>query len=372
MKTINRRVLALTLSLTSLLIAQIALPITSAQSAGRITGTSILNTLLNGKGVPTAKTGENGDFYIDTTTFNMYGPKTNGKWPTPISLKGPSGTNGADGKNGSSITGTTGLQGPQGIQGPQGEQGVQGPKGETGATGPQGPIGLTGSTGATGSAGATGPAGPAGATGPAGPQGVAGPQGIAGANGTNGVDGAAGAKGETGATGAAGAKGDTGATGTQGQQGIQGLKGDTGATGTTNIYFGNISFANQLSGNPGNSTTSNNFGSFTAGKSYLVHLVVYGTNSINSTSIALGFSASIPGSAVTPNATWTVHAANSYRTGTQLYEHTVIADVVIDGTTINTTYNLNVTVSTGTLLGTSDKYLTFSGSYIATLVGTIN
>jgi hypothetical protein len=278
MKTINRRVLALTLSLTSLFIAQIALPITSAQSAGRITGTSILNTLLNGKGVPTAKTGENGDFYIDTTTFNMYGPKTNGKWPTPISLKGPSGTNGVDGKNGSSITGTTGLQGPQGIQGPQGEQGVQGPKGETGATGPQGPIGLTGSTGATGSAGATGPAGPAGATGPAGPQGVAGPQGIAGANGTNGVDGAAGAKGETGATGAAGAKGDTGATGTQGQQGIQGLKGDTGATGDvgpSNAYFVTIgSFLLQTSS--AGSASSTQIGSLASGKNYTFQIALKG------------------------------------------------------------------------------------------------
>ena len=65
---------------------QVVLPITSAESAGRITGTSILNTLLNGKGAPSSKTGENGDFYIDIASFNIYGPKTNGKWPTPISL----------------------------------------------------------------------------------------------------------------------------------------------------------------------------------------------------------------------------------------------------------------------------------------------
>ena len=49
MKTLNRRVLALALTFSSLLIAQISFPITSAESAGRITGTSILNTLLNGK-----------------------------------------------------------------------------------------------------------------------------------------------------------------------------------------------------------------------------------------------------------------------------------------------------------------------------------
>ena len=146
MKTWRKSSIVLALTSLSLLIMQVVLPITSAESAGRITGTSILNTLLNGKGAPSTKTGQNGDFYIDIASFNIYGPKTNGKWPTPISLKGPSGTNGADGKNGSSITGTTGLQGPQGIQGPQGDQGIQGVKGDTGATGQQGPIGLTGAT----------------------------------------------------------------------------------------------------------------------------------------------------------------------------------------------------------------------------------
>ena len=100
--------------------------------------------------------------------------------------------------------------------------------------------------------------------------------------------------------------------------------------------------------------------------------MLFRSNSINSTSVALGFNASIPGSAVTPTVTWTAHAANSYRSGAQLYEHTVIADILIDGSTINTTYNLVVSVVTGTLLGTSDKYLTFTGSYNATLVGTIN
>ncbi len=372
MKIARRRVIALAITISSLFIAQVSLPINSAYSAGRITGNSIINTLLNGKGIPTTKTGLDGDFYIDTTTFNIYGPKVNGKWPSPVSLKG---INGADGKNGSSITGVTGPQGEQGLRGETGAQGPQGIQGLKGETGAQGPIGLTGATGPSGPAGATGPAGPAGSTGPAGAQGVAGPQGIAGTNGTNGVDGAAGAKGETGAQGPQGIqgiKGDTGAQGPKGDTGAQGLKGDTGATGTTNIYYGTISFGAQLSGNAGNSVTSANFGNFGAGKSYLVRLYIYGTNTINSTSISLGFAASVVGASITPTVSWTTHAANSYRGSVQTFEHTIIADVILEAGATNSAYNLNVTVTTGTALGTSDKYLTFSGSYNSTLVGSVN
>ena len=66
---------------------------TPSIAAGR-TNSNVTNTVLNGKGVPSIKLGVNGDFYIDVTTFNIYGPKANNKWPAPISLKGPSGTNG--------------------------------------------------------------------------------------------------------------------------------------------------------------------------------------------------------------------------------------------------------------------------------------
>lgn len=96
--------------------------------------------VLNGINAPSSSTGSNGDFYINTTTNMLYGPKAGGVWPTGTSLVGP-----------------------QGIQGP------------IGLTGPQGIQGLTGPTGATG---------PAGATGPQGTQGIQGPQGNAGINGT--------------------------------------------------------------------------------------------------------------------------------------------------------------------------------------------
>jgi hypothetical protein len=62
------------------------------------------NTLLYGAGPPAAGTGVDGNFYIDTTAHFLYGPKAAGAWPAGTSLVGP--------------------QGPQGIQGIQGPPGA--------------------------------------------------------------------------------------------------------------------------------------------------------------------------------------------------------------------------------------------------------
>ena len=96
---------------------------------------------------PFAGLGRSGDWYIDSTSGVLYGPKANNAWGSGLQLQ-------------------TGQQGPTG------------PVGLTGATGPaNGPTGATGPTGAAsavaGPAGATGPAG-VGATGPTGSQGPAG------------------------------------------------------------------------------------------------------------------------------------------------------------------------------------------------------
>ncbi len=74
-------------------------------------GTSILN----GCEPPGPGTGNDGDFYIDTATSMLYGPKASGAWPTP----------------GTSIVGPAGATGPAGPEGPQGPQGPQGPTGGT-------------------------------------------------------------------------------------------------------------------------------------------------------------------------------------------------------------------------------------------------
>lgn len=58
------------------------------------------STIYSGTGAPASNTGVNGDYYIDLSSGNFYGPKTASGWGTPISLKG---ANGAAGAAGSSI-----------------------------------------------------------------------------------------------------------------------------------------------------------------------------------------------------------------------------------------------------------------------------
>jgi hypothetical protein len=134
---------------------------TTVQAAGR-TSTTVANTILSGTGVPSAKLGLNGDFYIDIKSMNFYGPKANNRWPLPISLKGTTGSvgpSGVDGKNGSSASTTAGTAGAAGSTGPAGIAGSTGPAGSTGGIGASGAIGLTGPAGATGPTGATGASG---------------------------------------------------------------------------------------------------------------------------------------------------------------------------------------------------------------------
>ena len=49
------------------------------------------NTILSGVVAPTNE-GVNGDFYINTATSTIYGPKAGGVWPAGVSLIGPAGT----------------------------------------------------------------------------------------------------------------------------------------------------------------------------------------------------------------------------------------------------------------------------------------
>lgn len=118
---------------------------TKPNSAGRVTA-KVVNTILNGKGAPTTSKGIDGDFYIDTRSLAIYGPKAKGKWPVAQSLQGATGIDGKNGIDGkatvSASTGTT--------------PGATGATGANGATGPAGANGATGATGATGAAGSSG------------------------------------------------------------------------------------------------------------------------------------------------------------------------------------------------------------------------
>jgi hypothetical protein len=186
--------------------------------------------LLNGTIDPQSNIGTPSDFYINTTTNKIFGPKTATGWPANgVSLVGPQGIQGALGATGTQgpigltgATGATGPQGPVGLTGAAGASGPQGPIGLTGATGPQGPIGLTGATGDTGPQGPIGLTGATGATGPHGPVGLTGATGATGPQGPIGLTGATGATGPQGPIGLTGAQGPVGLTGATGANGIDG------------------------------------------------------------------------------------------------------------------------------------------------------
>lgn len=73
------------------------------------------HAILNGTGAPAAGLGEVGDFYMDTSSHTVYGPKTLVGWGTLTSLIGPKGD-----------AGSVGPQGPVGPVGPRGPVGVVG------------------------------------------------------------------------------------------------------------------------------------------------------------------------------------------------------------------------------------------------------
>lgn len=72
------------------------------------------NTVLNGKGKPEDSLGNDGDFYIDTESMQLYGPKDD-SWGEPINIIGPAGKDGNPGLNGESIKGDMGDKGDAGI-----------------------------------------------------------------------------------------------------------------------------------------------------------------------------------------------------------------------------------------------------------------
>lgn len=102
--------------------------LTGPQGIAGLNGKTILNGTLN----PSNSIGTDGDFYINTSSNALFGPKSNGIWGNGLSLIGPQG-----------------LQGVPGVQGPAGPQGNQGVQGQTGAQGIQGTQGLAGIDGRT-------------------------------------------------------------------------------------------------------------------------------------------------------------------------------------------------------------------------------
>ena len=296
-------------ALLTMLITAIATSETYA--AGR-TAKSIANTVLSGAGVPAKSLGIDGDFYIDTKSMNMYGPKKNNSWPLPVSMRGPQGPTGAAGSDGKNGTSGAVSAGTAGAAGPQGPAGPAGPKGETGATGPAGPAGSN-----------TGTAGPAGP------------------------------------------KGDTGATGAQGP------KGDAGAAGAVNINYGALTFGSLINGVAGSSAVSTQFGTFVAGRSYVVDVLIYATNAdVPPYSLKVAFAATSGSPTIATK--YIVADGYSYRSSASKTEYSIYAKVIIDGSSVANNFGLTATVTCGEPTSTNSAKLTVNGDYVAHLVGSIN
>ena len=289
------------------------------KSAGR-TANSIPNTILNGVSAPTKSIGINGDFYIDTKNLNMYGPKKNNAWPLPISLRGTAGTAGTDGK-----AGTPGVAGSDGktVTNTSTVAGTAGAPGTAGATG------LTGATGTNGAAGETGAAGASGSAGPAGPPGPA---------------------------------GSTGATGAKGSDGTPGV------SGVTAVSVGSFTFINTLTGTA--TSQSQNFGGMTAGKKYLMHLVISGVNSNFEDilpTLSLGITSTV---GVIPITTaYTVSSGRKFVAPGTRFTQNLIANLVIDGSLVTGNFNLFATVAASEIV---TSVITLTGFYSLTEVGSIS
>ena len=213
-------------------------------------------TILSGIVAPMSTQGMLGDFYLNTTTNILYGPKTSSGWGSGTSLVGPQGLTGATGSQGA--TGPQGIQGPAGpqgaigAQGPAGPQGATGPQGETGAQGPQGLQGIQGVAGADGKTILNGIVAPLNTQGVLGDfylntanNTLYGPKTVTGwGSGTPLV----GPQGLTGATGPQGPAGPTGLTGPVGPQGNTGATGPAGAAGSNGLSAYQIWLANGNNG----------------------------------------------------------------------------------------------------------------------------
>ena len=298
--------------------------------AGRVNAT-VSNTILSGKGAPSASIGIDGDFYLDKTSFNFYGPKTNGKWTIPASLRGP-----------------VGPQGPAGIDGKDGAKGsttsasaTVGPKGDVGPAGPQGLQGLQGLPGAPGSTG------PAGATGPAGSSGggTPGPAGATGAAGTNGTNGAQGLKGETGTAGATGS---------------------AGATGPSEVKSEALNFTAIIGTANGTSTLT--FGNFAPGKTYLVRLLLH-ARTVDNNSKHIGLTISDSSLASPPPTSYVVSEGHVKRTTTFDLEVGITAEILVDGSAVATSHQLTAEIYC--LQSIASPGLVMTGTYSSQLVGAI-
>ena len=364
----SKSLIAITIAVSLAIIpSAIAAPKTTAKAAGRVI-TPVVNTILNGVGVPAKTVGINGDFYIDTKNLIFYGPKTSGAWKVGTSLKQ------ADVKSVATVIGQGGLVGEKGAQGDKGDKGATGNTGATGSpglaglTGAVGAAGTKGSDGVTGAAGFNGATGSIGATGLTGLTGAAGVTGSAGAKGDTGLTGS---KGDAGTTGTQGVKGDAGAKGDTGTTGTQGVKGDTGTAGAAGISLAmqsSITFDSPLSGTAGSTKSSIAFGSFLPGKNYVLRLLIatYDLNQSMS-NYGLGFGITATAGTTSVSTSYVVMNGSQYSAGSRTYI-SIVADVILNGSANTEPYSLIATLTSGANGGAS---ISASGTFTRIEVGSI-
>jgi len=288
----------------------------------------VINTVLNGKGAPLNTLGINGDFYIDTRSLLISGPKKNGKWPAARSLQGANGTNGTDGRNGNdakNVSTASTVAGPAGPQGERGEKGIDGVAGSSGAAG------------AAGVAGAMGANGPAGATGPAG-SGATGAQGPSGSNGTNGSAGGA---------------------------GLTGARGETGTVGPSEVTDISIPTWTLQTATAFGFATSSGFGLLKAGKSYQFSIQVWGTT--NSADSPYGLEL-LTSAGAAPSYFYTImpyrYAMES--TTSNKFGFSVIGTITVGGTDVS--LSVKIVDAYG---DTTTKPMALTGKALITLVGAV-
>jgi hypothetical protein len=348
----SKSLIAITIAATLVAIPPaFAAPKSTIKAAGRVT-TTVINTILNGAGVPAKTVGINGDFYIDTKNLNLYGPKTNSTWKVTTSLKQ------VDSKSVATVIGEAGSMGDKG------DKGEKGATGNTGLTGSIGLSGATGATGAKGNDGATGANGFSGATGSVGATGPAGATGLKGDTGLTGPAGATGSAGSAGAAGTAGIKGDTGLSGATGVQGVKGDTGTAGAAGISVSKFMSVPNISLVTATDGNSNSGIFFTADSDGN-YTFDILVTGGIQLNvdyklNAEIVVGSSAIISQYVVASDA---ITFANG-SAGRQYGFHIIGA---VAGVTTGTSFGVRISIQYGA--GTSTVF--FSGRALINKVGSI-
>jgi len=337
----SRISITLILAITTSLAIPSSIAATKPNAAGR-TSTAVINTILNGKGAPSNALGINGDFYIDTRSLLISGPKKSGKWPAARSLQGANGVNGIDGRNGNDAKGVSTASTVAGPAGPKGERGEKGVDGVAGSSGATGAAGVAGTTGSNGPAGATGPAG-SGATGAQGPTGATGPAG-------------SGATGAQGAAGSAGAQGAAGATGT---------RGETGTVGPSEVTDISIATWTLQTATEFGSSTSSGFGLLKAGKSYQISIQLWGTT--NSADSPYGLEL-LSSTGAAPSYFYTVMPYRYAMTSTTSYKYgfSVIGTITVGVSDISLAIKIVDAVG-----DTTSKPMVLTGKALITLVGAV-